>query len=102
MSENYLPDDVIERILIWKEIKEAQIIARDSLAIVLEIKREYESSINTLSERTIEHQQRYSVKSLYAYHDAINVFDAVKKQLKQAHKTCREAVVMLQTARALI
>ena len=102
MSENYLPDDVVERILIWKEIKEAQIIARGSLAIALEIKREYESSISTLSERSIEHHQTYSVKSMYAYNDAINAFDAVKKQLRQALKTSREAVVMLQTARALI
>ena len=94
-----MPNDIVERILMWKEIKDAQIIARETLANVFETRRQYDVAYIIMSERAAEFSQTYSVEAKYALNYAINAVDDLAKLREQAHEICRKATIMLQIVR---
>ena len=92
----YMPNDIVER---RKEIKDAQIIARETLANVIETRRQYDVAYIIMCDCETEFNQTYSVETKNALKYAINAVDNLANLRKQAHEICRKATIMLQIAR---
>lgn len=98
----YMPDKIVERIIIWKEIKDAEIIARQAHADVLTTNCQFDIINSILKQRNQEYEQICSVASLYARNDAINDLNAAKKKCKIAQIVHSEANIALQIAQTNI
>ena len=97
-----MPDEIVNRIIMWKEIDDAKIIARQAYADVLTTNYELNEAESIQKQRNKEYEQIYSVASLYARNDAINNLNNAKKKCKIAQIVYSEANIALQTAEANI
>ena len=96
MTERYLPDEIIERIILWKEINDA----KQTIANMLAIRRQYDDADDMQKQRTAEYEQTYSLASMYARNDSINEWNLAKKLCKVAETISTEATLALHIAQA--